>query len=90
MMGVNKKPRWKAYLWVETNKIARLSGWGYVEYETKENAVRMARKSAASLFKKYRSFPNIEKPTEEQRSDGSVIFRIPGMNEDRWPKVTPI
>jgi hypothetical protein len=88
-MGAHSYPRWRAYLYCSVGGIAKIHYWDWVPYNTKRLAMNAARKCANDVYKKYKKL-GAQKPIEENKSNGAVIFRIPGMREERWPRVEPI
>jgi len=78
-----------AYLYVETGNTVRCTYRNTRRYSDKRSAIKAARESAIKLYNKYRECPGVKNPIEERKPDGTVIFRIPGLNEDLWPYVLP-
>lgn len=81
------KPRWKAYLFRMVFEIGPTPTWVWCDFDTREIAVRVARKNAVDVASLYGSVG----PIEESLENGGVLFRIPGVSDyKRWPRVLPL
>lgn len=84
-----EKTFYSAFVWTGVGEVYDKDRWICFRFEKRHNAVAMARKCARDIYARYADLPNVDKPVLI-RDDNSVIFKIPGLVPERWPRVDPI